>query len=310
MINNYEKIPIGKARDLTNQKFGKLTVLYRVKTEKTGTFWLCECECGNTTVVSMGHLTSKHTTSCGCQKRLKQLDDLTGQRFGKLVVLTYDKVVGKGHTYWLCQCDCGTIKSIRKDGLINGSIVSCGCYQKQIISEKFTLDLTNQKFGHWTVLSRAGSNDFNVSLWLCECDCGVKKIVPSNALRNGDSQSCGCIKSRGQDKIAALLQQHNIDFTVEQTFSSCRFSDTNHLAKFDFYVNNTYLIEYDGIQHYQAGTGWNTQEKFLKTQKHDLYKNNWCKENNITLIRIPYYHLDSIKINDLIPDTSAFIVSN
>ena len=305
----YKRIPVGKAKDLTGQKFNKLTVLYRVETGKSGTHWLCQCDCGNQTIVSMAHLTLNHTTSCGCQKHLKQLEDLTGKKFGMLTALKYDRVEGKGHTYWICQCECGTIKSIRKDGLINGSVVSCGCYGHKKVSEINTIDLTNQSFGRWTVLRREGSNQYNQAMWLCKCKCGTEKVVPSQALRNGESKSCGCLKSVGQEKIISLLQSHNISFSTEKTFSTCRFKDSNQLAKFDFFIDNTYLIEFDGIQHYQAGTGWNTVEKFQITQAHDAFKNQWCKDNNIPLIRIPYFHLDQLTINDLLLNTSSFKVS-
>lgn len=72
---------------------------------------------------------------------------------------------------------------------------------------------------------------------------------------------------------------------------------------FDFYVNNSYLIEYDGIQHYDE----NTIFDYEYTHKHDLIKSEWCKNNNITLIRIPYTHYDNLTIDDLIPETSNFI---
>jgi len=41
---------------------------------------------------------------------------------------------------------------------------------------------------------------------------------------------------------------------------------------------------------------------------HDEYKNNWCKENNIPLIRIPYNHLNELKIEDLMLETSKFVI--
>lgn len=308
MENIYKQIPVGRAKNLIGQKFGKLTVLYRVDYQKSRTHWFCQCECGNTTIVASEHLQKGHTTSCGCQKHLKRLEDLTGKQFGLLTVLEYDRVEGKGHTYWKCQCECGTIKSIRKDGLINGSVISCGCFNRKNISEVTTIDLTGQQFGRLTVLHRAGSNKYNSAMWLCQCSCGNQKIISGALLRKGQSKSCGCLKSAGEEKIASLLREHNIDFLTEKTFDTCYFTDSNRAAKFDFYVNNTYLIEYDGAQHYHDGTGWNTKEKLQKTQQHDLYKNNWCKENNIILIRIPYYHLDDIKIEDLMPNTSTFVV--
>lgn len=53
--------------DLTGQKFGKLTVMaVSHKDKNIGVFWVCRCDCGNSTVVYRGHLKSGHTKSCGC----------------------------------------------------------------------------------------------------------------------------------------------------------------------------------------------------------------------------------------------------
>lgn len=58
--------------------------------------------------------------------------DITGQRFSRLVVLKMDRIE-KGTTFWLCRCDCGKEKIIRKASLISKQTKSCGCLK----SEKF-----------------------------------------------------------------------------------------------------------------------------------------------------------------------------
>ena len=116
--------------------------------------------------------------------------------------------------------------------------------------------------------------------------------------------------SSGEKIISEILFNNNISFVREATFGTCLFEDTKYPAKFDFYVNNKYLIEYDGKQHFSASNrGWNTEEQLIKTQKHDAYKNQWCKDNNIPLIRIPYTHLNDLCIEDLKLETSHFIVN-
>lgn len=59
------------------------------------------------------------------------LIDLTGQRFGRLTVLGLDEEKSTRKTYWVCQCDCGTVKSCRSDSLKAGNIVSCGCKKRE-----------------------------------------------------------------------------------------------------------------------------------------------------------------------------------
>ena len=70
-----------------------------------------------------------------------------------------------------------------------------------------------------------------------------------------------------------------------------------------YYVNNKYLIEYDGEQHFKKDSIFN----YEYTHKHDLMKTQWCKENNIPLIRIPYTHYNDLCIEDLLLETSKFI---
>lgn len=54
-------------------------------------------------------------------------------------------------------------------------------------------DLTGQKFGRWTVQSRAGLTPNKISTWNCICECGKIKVVRSDLLRRGLSESCGCL---------------------------------------------------------------------------------------------------------------------
>ena len=78
---------------------------------------------------------------------------------------------------------------------------------------------------------------------------------------------------------------------------------------FDFYVNNEYIIEYDGEQHFRfSGKGRNDEEHFNKTKEHDEIKNQYCFDNNIPIIRIPYTHYDNLYLEDLMPETSKFLI--
>ncbi len=64
-------------------------------------------------------------------KNLNRVHDLTGQRFGRLTVIGIDESRNTRKTYWICQCDCGNMSSHRSDGLLSGSIKSCGCYKRE-----------------------------------------------------------------------------------------------------------------------------------------------------------------------------------
>lgn len=123
-----------KAYDLTGQVFGKLQVVRRANNIKTphGTKarWNCVCDCGNRTTVRAGHLLDPNgTRSCGCQVG-KPLEDLTGQTFGRLTVVSRANKRGI-KARWRCVCVCGNEKIVAAPNLKNGSVSSCGCWQKE-----------------------------------------------------------------------------------------------------------------------------------------------------------------------------------
>lgn len=121
--------------DITNQKFGRLLVLYRDKEAEANkkdrhAIWRCLCECGKEVSVVGKDLRQGKTSSCGClqKERTSQANscDLIGQRFGNLVVL--QQVKSENHrSKWLCQCDCGNMVEVKARELQSGDTKSCGC---------------------------------------------------------------------------------------------------------------------------------------------------------------------------------------
>ena len=312
---------MAKINEIGN-KYGKLLVIEEAsKDSSRRMMWKCQCDCGNITVLRGTDLRSGKKISCAeCSKKRtaqKLLNDITGQRFGKLVVLKY---IGKNQTkhggsLWECQCDCGNVAIVGGTELRTGRTIQCPkCGKEQAIKKLVeykhsTLeDLTNRQFGDLTVLSLSDrKNKHGDRLWVCQCVCGNIVEVQGNNLRTGNTSSCGHRKSNGEEKIKQLLEQNNILYKKEKIFLTCK--DQKELP-FDFYINDKYLIEYDGIQHFSYGNkgGWNDKEHFEITQKHDAIKNQWCKENNITIIRIHYTPYNDITLSDLLPETSQFLV--
>lgn len=239
--------------------------------------------------------------------------NLTGQKFGRLTPLYGVKNQGN-HTMWFCQCDCGNTKEVAADALLKDlrGIKSCGC----LLKEKQGNDLIGKHFGKLEVIEQLNErNKDRGIMWLCKCDCGNYTTVSTHDLKRGHTQSCGCKggDSRGVIKIKELLTQNNIPYTTEKTFLNCRFPDTNKYARFDFFVNDKYLIEYDGEQHFGYNSNnndnwWNDESHYKKLLEHDRFKNEWAKTNNIVLIRIPYTEVAKLSIEDLTPATSKFII--
>lgn len=231
--------------------------------------------------------------------------DLTGKQFNRLKVL--EKADKRGNEwYWKCQCECGNICFVCGSNLRRNRTKSCGCLKQESDRKpkNNVKDLLNQKFGNLFVIARDGSDARGEAKWLCQCDCGQKVSVLGSNLRSGHTQSCGCDRSsKGEKKIASLLIENAIPFSTQK-----RFEELGALS-FDFYVNNHYLIEYDGETHYQYNLhGWHDEEQLKAQQMRDSRKNQWCLENNIPLIRIPYTHFKDLCIEDLKLETTTFLV--
>ena len=245
-----------------------------------------------------------------CKKNKHQLEEI-GKRYGQLTVIEFDSISNDRRYVWRCKCDCGNIITARVTSLHNGTTIQCPECAKQNRKSQM-IDETGNKYGRLTVIQRDFSkpNSKKNAYWLCKCDCGNIVSVLGVKLRLGQI-SCGCIKSKGQFKINKILSENNINYKTQISFDDCQYI-SNLLFDFGVYNNDNqlqYLIEYDGEQHYFCKeTGWNTEELLKETQIRDQIKNNWCKEHNIPLIRIPYTAYKTLNITDLILNTSKFII--
>ncbi len=224
---------MSKPLELVGQRFGKLVVLERTENYVSPkglrySRWKCSCDCRNEVIVVGSLLKRGHTQSCGCIK----VSNLTGQRFGKLVVLkrvkNYIDPKGNPRSYWKCLCDCGKETTVVKNSLKRGHTQSCGCISIP--------DLTNQRFGRLTVLKRTKENYIDSegrqqSRWECLCDCGKKTTVVGDSLKRKNTRSCGCYRlektslPRGESgfnvlysayKRSAKRRNLNFEITKEQ----------------------------------------------------------------------------------------------
>ena len=244
-------------------------------------------------------------------------NDLINQTFGFLTVIAESpKRASNGGKYWICKCNCNRPnclgeKEILGQSLKSGKTISCGAIGKEklIIGQGMNfIDLSGQKFGKLTVIERIEdkilSNGDKKVQYKCKCDCGREINVLSDNLKKGNTQTCGRCEERshGNIKISQILDEANIFYEREKRFESCK--DKSYLP-FDFYVNNQYIIEFDGKQHFE---NTNSFYDYDYTHKHDLIKNKWCKDNNIPLIRIPYTHYNDLTLEDLLLESSNYII--
>lgn len=99
-----------------------------------------------------------------------------------------------------------------------------------------------------------------------------------------------CQTSGGEQILYNILQELNITYKREKRFKDCK--DVNTLP-FDVWVPSLNLIiEFDGEQHYKPKFG---EKEFYEIVYHDAIKNSYCEDNNINLLRIPYWDLNRMK---------------
>ena len=241
---------MGKLIDETGKTYGYLTVISRAESKDGRAMWKCKCKCGNECIVPGKVLRSGHTQSCGCLKIERTVarnmerggGDLTGQRFGKLVVIGFDS--------WLDR-----------------------------------------------------NNGHRDRMWRCKCDCGNECVVNHRYLRFGDTESCGCSKSRGNATIMRWLNSNHKIYQAEYSFKD--FTSYNGVPyRYDFAIFNDnkeliFLIEYQGNIHFEVGSGWNNKERLADNQRRDKLKLEYCQKNNIRLYYITYKEIIEDRLEEI-----------
>lgn len=115
--------------------------------------------------------------------------------------------------------------------------------------------------------------------------CGYEWMLrPSHALHGLGCPSCQ--ETSGEQQVKQWLITNDIKYEYQKRFVDCK---NQRMLPFDFYLPNyNCCIEYDGAQHFREVDLWGGQEYLSQRQFNDEIKNNYCKENNIYLIRIRY----------------------
>ena len=124
---------IKKYEHLIHTKINRWTVLKIIPpAEKTKTYALCQCQCGVVKEVNISYLLNGKSKDCGCGRKetlsRQQSKDLTGQKFGKLLVVERMSQKDKHrHTLYRCRCDCGNEVILAGQLLTTHHTSSCGC---------------------------------------------------------------------------------------------------------------------------------------------------------------------------------------
>lgn len=284
-----------KDDDMIGRQFGRWTVIAVVKKYKNGkTYCQCQCSCEKHTIkmVYKHSLLKGESKSCGCLSvelaQQRERSNRVGERFGNLVVKEMLYQYRGEKTYCVCDCDCGNEHVCSLSNLVTGHTTSCGCRTGDKCWDGRRTDLVGDRFGMLVVVEMLYGYKNGQTYCKCKCDCGNESIVYIGNLKQGYTQSCGCMEgiSAGERLIKGILEDNNIKFVPQKRFNDCK----NVLPlPFDFYLPdyNT-LIEFDGIQHFKPIEYFGGEEEFKRRQNNDAIKNKYCKDNKINLIRLPY----------------------
>lgn len=124
-----------KEHKLSDMVFGDLRVMQKAekKHRNGGTWWICQCSCGNMIEVPGTLLVTKRKTHCGCKSNPQyHTADIKGKTFHRLTAqYPLRERDSKGNVIWHCICQCGNEVNISYNTLMYTDIRSCGCWKRE-----------------------------------------------------------------------------------------------------------------------------------------------------------------------------------
>lgn len=146
----------------------------------------------------------------------KEPGDRIGEEHGRLTIKDWKK---KGrYIYFLCECQCGTQRWFRSDGVLNGKTKSCGCSRRK--------DLTGKEYGMLTVIKCSDRKYRNGCLWICACKCGNTIEVSESDLERGRKTHCGCQRKANLEQSAQHARKKNREKNMREGTSLARIKST------------------------------------------------------------------------------------
>lgn len=194
------------------------------------------------------------------------------------------------------RCSKHGIQTMSLDNLLHGhKCIKCS-YEIRADSKRFSNDyikseiesINNNKWLNSSEYKDVFTHNLRIQCGLCgrEFSTSFANYIKHDINR---CSSCSQKESKGELKIRKLLDEYGIEYTQEKRFADCK--DKKPLP-FDFYLpKSNLIIEFDGKHHYTPVRG---EENYQKTVNHDKIKNEYCIQNNIKLLRIPYWDINSI----------------
>jgi Zn finger protein HypA/HybF involved in hydrogenase expression len=169
----------------------------------------------------------------------------------------------------------------------------CGGKQKWIITDLIDKlnNIHDNKYDYSDINFISVTEKINIR-------CPHHGIFPQLVSKHLSGQGCPNCKyvSKGEKYIIKYLDKNDIKYYHQYGFDTCKY--INKLT-FDFYLPDYNLcIEFDGRQHFEPVEHFGGQKEFESCVKRDNSKNNWCEENNLRLVRIPYTQI--LNVNEIL----------
>lgn len=190
---------------------------------------------------------------------------------------------------------CGHKYEVSPHKFVNGNRRCPKCANNiKKTNEEFLKELASLVGDEYKALSQYNGGKRHVKMKHKKC--GHRwNVTPVNFL-HGNRRCPLCNRSKGELSIESILKNNNLDFKNEFEFADLKGTKGFPL-RFDFAIfdNNKHivkLIEYDGEFHYRE---MYKDQNFATLLSHDKMKNQYCKDNNISLLRIPYWDFDNIE---------------
>lgn len=249
----------------------------------------------------------------GCPKCGKQISkntkkyDISTEDFHKKIDKIFNnkiKVIGEyvncfSEVQMKCNiCDYEWLSTptylIKKHGCIKCGHIEKGKKQRKS-NETFINEINIKHDGRINTLEeyKTGRDRIKVKCNICDYEWSP---ISRTLTRRGCPK---CNFSKGELLISKILKELNTDFIEQYIFTGLK-TDNNGIPIFDFVIFENSIIrkiiEYDGEQHFKVIKKWGGIKRFDRQQKIDKFKNDYCKNNNIEMIRIPYTELKKINI--------------
>lgn len=227
----------------------------------------------------------------GTLKYRSEVEELTGGEYEVLGKYGNNNKVKIKHKHVVC----GHIYYARPHDFLAGNRCPL-CFGTPLKSrESFIGDVFKIHGGEYTAEGEYINNMTKIEV--IHNNCGLKyKVTPNSILSGSGCPNCNKNKSKGEEMVSKILKDMGVSYTEQYSIENLK--NKNNL-RFDFAVffenKKKLLIEYDGVQHFKPIEYFGGDKGLEYQRMNDNIKNKYCAENNIELLRIPYWKFNEIE---------------